>query len=43
MTWKTAPAASFRAAFDTALATPGAARWPFARARIQLAWSRLGP
>lgn len=34
----TARAASFRAAFDAALATPGADRWPFAQARIQLAY-----
>lgn len=34
-----APAASFREAFDTALATPGASRWPFAQARIRLAYA----
>ncbi|MED7824944.1 helix-turn-helix transcriptional regulator [Streptomyces chiangmaiensis] len=38
-TGMTAPAASFRAAFDTALATPGADRWPFTQARIQLAYA----
>lgn len=35
----TSPAASFPEAFDTALATPGAGRWPFAQARIQLAYA----
>ncbi|MFK0281897.1 AAA family ATPase [Streptomyces sp. NPDC090499] len=35
----TAPATSFREAFDTALATPGASRWPFAQARIRLAYA----
>ncbi|MFI6435074.1 LuxR C-terminal-related transcriptional regulator [Streptomyces sp. NPDC050759] len=35
----TAPAASFREAFNTALATPGASRWPFAQARIRLAYA----
>lgn len=38
-TGMTAPASSFRAAFDTALATPGASRWPFAQARVQLAYA----
>ncbi|MEV7737313.1 helix-turn-helix transcriptional regulator [Streptomyces sp. NPDC088921] len=38
-TGMTAPAASFRGAFDTALATPGASRWPFAPARIRLAYA----
>ncbi|MEY9839787.1 DNA-binding CsgD family transcriptional regulator [Streptacidiphilus sp. EB103A] len=38
-TGMTAPAASFREAFDTALATPGASRWPFAQARIRLAYA----
>ncbi len=38
-TGMTAPAGSFREAFDTALATPGASRWPFAQARIQLAYA----
>ncbi|MFC9659482.1 AAA family ATPase [Nocardia sp. NPDC127606] len=37
-TGMTAPADTFRAAFDAALATPGASRWPFAHARIQLAY-----
>ncbi|MYS85358.1 AAA family ATPase [Streptomyces sp. SID5474] len=39
VTGMTAPAASFREAFDTALATPGASRWPFAQARIRLAYA----
>ncbi|MFE2960107.1 helix-turn-helix transcriptional regulator [Nocardia tengchongensis] len=34
----TAPSTTFRDAFDTALATPGANRWPFAHARIQFAY-----
>jgi DNA-binding NarL/FixJ family response regulator len=34
-----APAASFREAFDTALAAPGTSRWPFAQARIRLAYA----
>ncbi|MFJ8785274.1 MULTISPECIES: LuxR C-terminal-related transcriptional regulator [unclassified Streptomyces] len=38
-TGTTAPAASFREAFDTALATPAASRWPFAQARIRLAYA----
>lgn len=38
-TGMTASAASFREAFDTALATPGASRWPFAQARIRLAYA----
>lgn len=38
-TGTTAPAASFREAFDTALATPGASRWPFAQVRIRLAYA----
>jgi DNA-binding NarL/FixJ family response regulator len=38
-TGMTAPTASFREAFDTALATPGASRWPFAQARIRLAYA----
>ncbi|MFE3260365.1 AAA family ATPase [Nocardia sp. NPDC059229] len=37
-TGMTAPSASFRDAFDAALATPGANRWPFAHARIRLAY-----
>ncbi|CAM5699412.1 hypothetical protein [Streptomyces canus] len=39
----TAPAASFREAFDTALASPGARRWPFAQARIRLASAERSP
>jgi DNA-binding CsgD family transcriptional regulator len=39
VTGMTAPAASYRAAFDTALATPGAGRWPFTQARIRLAYA----
>ncbi|WP_069766311.1 hypothetical protein [Streptomyces sp. LUP47B] len=38
-TGRTAPAASFREAFDSALATPAASRWPFAQARIRLAYA----
>ncbi|MGW4531816.1 helix-turn-helix transcriptional regulator [Nocardia sp. NPDC004340] len=34
----TAPSTSFTDAFDTALAIPGASRWPFAHARIRLAY-----
>ncbi|MFJ3903950.1 AAA family ATPase [Streptomyces sp. NPDC090025] len=35
----TAPDPSFREAFDAALATPRADRWPFAQARIRLAYA----
>jgi len=42
-TGMTAPAASFREAFDTALATPGASRWPFAQARSWLAYAEHSP
>ncbi|MYW01169.1 AAA family ATPase, partial [Streptomyces sp. SID3343] len=38
-TGMTAPTAAFREAFDTALATPGASRWPFTQARIRLAYA----
>lgn len=38
-TGMTASAASFHEAFDTALAIPGASRWPFAQARIRLAYA----